>query len=372
MTKQFPELFKKASTGKIQTWSISVDGADITVKHGQVGGAIQVATETIKGGKNQGRANETSAESQAEAEAEAKYTKQLKKCYCKTLAEAESGAVDEIVAGGVNPMLAQKFKDHAAKIKFPCYGQRKYDGIRCIAIIEPSGVVTLWSRTRKPILSVPHIVKELSKLACSHTITLDGELYLHRLHDQFEQIVSLVRQQVPAKGHEIVQYHVYDMVSDEDFSSRTVLVEGLLKSLNPEIVVTVPSIILNSKEELEEKMAEFIEDGYEGLMARNAAGGYQNKRSYNLQKVKIFEDREFVISKVESGRGKREGQAVVFCLAENGTEFGASPKGTDQYRRDLLKRARELVGKKATVRFQNYSAYGVPRFPVMVAVRDYE
>ena len=370
--KNFPELFKKASTGKIQTWSISVDGADITVKHGQVGGAIQVATETIKAGKNQGRANETSAESQALAEAEAKWTKQLKKGYCKTLAEAESGAVDEIVAGGVNPMLAQKYRDHASKIKFPCFGQAKLDGMRCIAIIEPSGKVTLWSRTRKPVNSVPHIVKELSRLACNKTVTLDGELYGHHYKKDFEKIISLARQEVPAPGHEAIQYWVYDTVSDEDFKNRTLTVSNLLSEADPNIIVIVPTYKLDNAEQLDEYFAKFMEDGYEGLMARNALGGYENKRSYNLQKVKEMQDAEFLITGVESGRGKREGQAVLVLQNEAGQTFRASPKGNDAFRIRLLKDAKGVIGKMATIQFQNLTNLGVPRFGVAKCVRDYE
>lgn len=329
-----PTLYKKTATGAIQTWRIFVNGANITVEHGQLNGAIQVATETIKTGKNKGKANATTPELQAELEASAKFTKQLKKGYCKTLQAAETGGTDGIIEGGIVAMTAKKFRDDGAKIVFPCYAQPKLDGVRCVSIIEPSGRVTLWTRTRKPINSIPHINKELSKLAGGKTIILDGEAYASHLNNDFEKIVSLVRQQIPADGHEAVQYHVYDIASDEDFKNRTLIIKALLESLNPNIIVTVPTIVLNNKEELEEKMSEFIEDGYEGLMARNANGGYENKRSYNLQKVKIFQDDEFPISKVESGRGKREGQAIVFCLAPNGTEFGANPKGTDEYRRD--------------------------------------
>jgi ATP-dependent DNA ligase len=374
--KTFPELFKKASTGKIQTWSISVDGANITVKHGQVGGAIQVATETIKAGKNQGRANQTSAEEQAVAEAEAKYTKQLKKCYCKTLAEAESGAVDEtVITGGVNPMLAQKFRDHASKIKFPCYGQPKLDGIRCIAIIEPSGKVTLWSRTRKPIFSVPHIVKELSKLSkfCEGVpFSLDGELYVNKYRNDFEKIISLVRQQKPAPGHEDIQYWVYDMVSKADFENRTILISNLLKTVNSDTIVTVNTYKIEDAEHLDECFATALEDGYEGLMARNIKGGYENKRSYNLQKVKEMQDAEYLITGVESGRGKREGQAVLVLKTEEGLEFRASPKGNDAFRIRLLKDAKGVIGKMATIQFQNLTALGVPRFGVAKCVRDYE
>ena len=387
MTKLFLQLFKKASTGKIQQWTISVDGANITVAHGQLNGAVQVATETIKSGKNEGRANSTTVEEQALAEAESKWLRQKKKGYVEEVTEASRGNVDEsVITGGILPMLAHKYRDHSAKIRFPCYGQPKLDGMRCIAIVKPTGEVTLWTRTRKPITSVPHIVKELSKLASqvlpfnegNVDIILDGELYVHKYKNDFEKIISLARQEVPSPGHEAIQYWVYDMVNKVDFENRYIFLSNLLKGnkvfpgLNPNIIVTVPTYKLNNAEELDEYFAKFMEEGYEGLMARNSAGGYENKRSYNLQKVKEMVDDEFLITGVESGRGKREGQAVLVLQNKAGQEFRASPKGNDAFRIRLLKDAKTVIGKYATVQYQNLTGYGVPRFGVAKCVRDYE
>ena len=373
-TTFFPILYQKTNTGAIQQWKIWVEGTTIYTEYGQVNGKMQVTQDTIKEGKNTGKLNSTTAEEQAVKEATAKHQKQVKKGYIFDINLAKTDQVDEtVILGGREPMLAHKYRDHSAKIKFPCYGQRKYDGIRCIAVIEPNGEVSLWSRTRKPITSVPHINKELSKLAGKTTVIIpDGELYNHKYHDKFEEIVSLVRQQVPAPGHEIVQYHVYDLMSDEDFEDRNKTLQALLSKLNPEIVVPVETILLNNEEELQERFAQFIEENYEGLMARNLKGPYQNKRSYNLQKVKEMQDDDFLITGVEEGRGKRAGQAVLMCQAKNGTIFGASPKGTDEHRQDLLKNAKKIIGKYATVQYQNLSNYGVPRFPVAKTVRDYE
>src|SRR5271156_1091146 len=159
-----PILYKKTSTGAIQFWSIAVSGNEIVTTYGQLDtDSPQVTTDVIKEGKNAGQSNETSAAQQAEREAKAKWTKQLKKGYVKTQAEAEDGTTDAIIEGGILPMLAHKYsvngvltKD-AKKIKFPALGQPKMDGIRCIAT-KKNGVCTLWARTRKPIKSVPHII----------------------------------------------------------------------------------------------------------------------------------------------------------------------------------------------------------------------
>jgi DNA ligase-1 len=371
--KTFPTLYKKTNTNALQLWKIWVDGPTICTEFGQVDGRIQFTSDTIKEGKNEGRSNATTPETQAESEAKSKWEKQLKKGYVEDIDAARAGEVDEtVITGGVNPMLAHKYRDHSAKIKFPCYAQFKLDGVRCISVIEPDGTVTQWSRTRKPITSVPHIVKELSKLAGKKRIILDGELYVNKYKNDFEKIISLVRQQNPAPGHEAIQYWVYDMVDFEDFEHRTLTVKALLGNLNPSIVVTVPTYLVKDSEKLDEYFALFLEEGYEGLMARNAKGEYQNKRSYNLQKVKEMQDAEFLIIDVESGRGKREGQAVLVLQNEAKQVFRASPKGTDEYRRKLLENAKNIVGKYATVQYQNLTALGVPRFGVAKCVRDYE
>lgn len=94
MTK-LPMLFKKASTGAVQFWEIEVNASTLITRWGQVDGAVQETRDVAKG-KNLGKANETTPEQQALAEASAKWTKQLKKTYVKTLADAEAGLVDAV------------------------------------------------------------------------------------------------------------------------------------------------------------------------------------------------------------------------------------------------------------------------------------
>lgn len=150
--KEYPKLFKKTSTGKIQEWQVFVDKINliptIITYFGQVGGKIQISHETVVQGKNIGKANETSPMEQAEAQALADWTKQLKKGYAKTIEEAQAGAVDSIIEGGIAPMLAHKFSEQGHKIKYPALAQPKLDGSRCISTSYNNNF-SLWSRTRK-------------------------------------------------------------------------------------------------------------------------------------------------------------------------------------------------------------------------------
>jgi hypothetical protein len=85
-------------------------------------------------------------------------------------------------------------------------------------------------------------------------------------------------------------------------------------------------------------------------------------------------DEEFEIVGVKEGEGKFEGLAIFRCKTAQGAEFDATPKGTDAERRAYYEQRAELVGKHLTVRFFEWTSSEppVPRFPIGIAVRDYE
>lgn len=379
--KPLPILYKKTSTGAIQTWKIEVRAGasetyEILTSYGQLDGKIQETVDVVKKGKNAGRSNETSPEEQARAEAFAKWEKQKKRGYVESLDSAQKGEVDELIEGGIVPMLAQSYAKHAAKIKFPAFAQPKLDGIRCIAILT-EGKCTLWTRTRKPITGVPHIVKELERLFGSEDLILDGELYNHDLKKDFEKIVSFVRQDVPQPGHEVVQYHVYDVAhaKDKSFEARWEIVKTALKgSQLSSHVFAVSTERVESADQVAEAFSEALADGYEGLMLRNAASFYANKRSYDLQKVKEFEDSEFEIVGIEEGRGRLIGHVGSFvCKTKDGKEFLAKMSGDTAMLKRYFEDHKLWKNKVLTVKYQGLTGTNnVPRFPVGVAIRDYE
>ena len=105
--KTFPTLYKKASTGKMWSWQISVNGAAIIETWGEIGGKQQSTSDTIKEGKNLGRANATTPEEQALLEAEAKWTKKLSgHNYNESREAAEKGEIAKLKQYWDNPKLA--------------------------------------------------------------------------------------------------------------------------------------------------------------------------------------------------------------------------------------------------------------------------
>ena len=83
---------------------------------------------------------------------------------------------------------------------------------------------------------------------------------------------------------------------------------------------------------------------------------YQQKRSYNLQKFKDFNDTEATIVGYEIGKGKREGTLGKFLMQDDdGIEFGCPPGKGYNYKdlADILKNIHDYIGKRATFTYLN-------------------
>lgn len=367
---KFDTLYKKTSTGKVQSWRIWVEKNTIFSESGQVGGKLVRTSDTVKSGKSKGTSKETTPEQQALAEARSKWTKQLKKGYVRAIEDAESGKVDEVIQGGVVPMLAKKFHEDKKHIKYPCAVQPKLDGMRAI---YQGG--KLWSRTRKPILAVPHILAELTKYGVEYT--LDGELYNHELQEDFESIISAARRDKHLSEESAqIQYHVYDVVIDLPFRAREALLTKIFRKVPVgSCIKMVPTVLANDETVLAERHEQFLEHGYEGAMVRNLDAPYENKRSNHLQKLKSFEDAEFKVVGIEEGRGKLQGHVGAFICEINDKfgrrEFRAKAEGKQSFLKDCFKDHEIWKGKMLTVRFFGYTgANRVPRFPVGVRFRE--
>ena len=189
----------------------------------------------------------------------------------------------------------------------------------------------------------------------------------------------------------MIQYHIYDApvigngkwaMSEKDlYSERTSKLDAAFKNLklnkgdldyyeSPLVVVETTEV--NSREHLDELYGEYMEQGYEGQMIR-LDGPYENKRSSKLLKRKEFVDEEYTILGYEEGKGNRAGTIKHFKFKnKDGKEFNSNVKGSFEYLADLLEKADDLIGVDATVKYFNLTPDGVPRFPYVIAIRDYE
>ena len=380
----FPTLFGEASTGKAKMWSISVEPRDdtgvIVQSHGYIGGKLILNTRVVSEGKNLGKKNATTAIQQAVSEAQSIWNKKRDAGYAPAAAAAAAAAPAAAAAAAAAvapaaefksplPMLAQDYNKRGKDIKFPCYAQRKLDGVRCVALAG----IGLFSRNGKATSKhLTHIRAEVDRLAPG--TVLDGELYSDTL--TFQEIVGLVKKATLKAGdaEKMAQIHlcVYDTIRDGTNESRNTWLTDTFKQ-GFSALRLLPTTTCASVDDVRTLHASYVAEGYEGLILRNKAGMYKvGHRSCDLQKYKEFEDAEYVVSGFKEGDGVEKGCVIWECKTAAGQMFAVRPRGTHEQRTEDFKNGAKYMGKKLTVRYQELTTDGIPRFPVGIAFRDYE
>lgn len=374
----FPTLYKQKDAKKWLVWNIHVslpckDVVRIVRNHGLEHGTLIESVKLVSCGKNIGKKNETTAYEQACLEATSMWNKQKA---THSYVEQKTSNDTSMTKG---PMLAHSFDKHSSKITFPCFAQPKLDGVRLLCTINASNEVTCLSRTCKPFSTVPlqNIIKSVQKMGIQN-ITLDGELYTPNL--VFEEIVGICRNHTkPDKSkYDKLMFHVYDIIpmKSEDMSmdyiDRLQMLKSIVKNKTDPYVTLVDTCTLRSIDEIYDKHDHYVSLQFEGIILRNIKGTYVSTRSYNLQKYKHFQDTEFIITDVKEAVGNDVGTAILQCATSSMSHFWVRPKGSREHRTRLLASGNDIVGKYLTVRYQNLTDNGLPRFPVGVSIRDYE
>jgi DNA ligase-1 len=365
---ELPKLFKITSTGAIQEWQIFVNNNEYHTVSGQVDGKKITNTPTKCFNKNVGKVNETTPEQQAEIEARAKWQKKKDEGYIEDV-----DALDGANPLRYNPMLAKDYSDYRDKIKFPVYNQPKLDGLRCI--VTRHGV---FSRQWKPFSTLEHI-REAAQSAFDkypELLAFDGEMYSHELKDKFEEIVSIVKQPKASaadieKCKKLVQYHVYDIITKEEtgFQHRLADYNFVVREIKSPYICAVTTLFANNQEELDKAYHEYMGEGYEGQMIRTCNSLYQNKRTKDLLKRKDFHENEYEIVGYKEGKGSREGCIILRLAMSDGKEFDSVPVGGIEYQQRLWNRREDILGLQATVKYQNLSSDGIPRFNNTIKIR---
>lgn len=381
---EFPTLYGSASNGKTKVWSIRVFEQDsrviIETVYGYEEGKKQTQQRVVTEGKNIGRSNATTALEQAISEARTAWTKKKEEQYAgreEVGDEKVEPAAVAAMAGkskGIDdqaplPMLAHDYHKQGNKIIYPCYCQPKLDGTRCISI----PLRGLFSRRRKAYPHMEHITAETNRLPS--TFVLDGELYSDTL--TFQEIVGLVKKETLNAVDEAkqiqIKFHVYDIVMDKPYENRMNILKELFRRNRFQHLVFVETKECKDATEMKTEHDVYVSRGYEGIMLRNRTGLYVQRRSYDLQKYKEFVSEEYTVVDAEQGQGAEDGCVIWVCeISANGRRFSCRPQGSREERQTQYLAREEYIGKKLTVKFQELTDDGIPRFPVGIAFRDYE
>lgn len=360
--RNWPPIYRAGKNGTL-FWQGEVVGSRYRSHSGLVGGTVVTSAWSDAYATNEGKANARTPHEQAVFIIEAKQTKLLK----------SGGYFSDIANVGqqqfVAPMLAHKY-DEKKPPRFPVYVQRKLNGVRCVITREG-----MFTRNGEAIVSCPHIFQAVKWAFQKHNkdLVLDGELYNHDLHEDLNELVSLVRKKNVEQEHlerskELVEFHAYDCFFNpavaEPQHMRLSRLHSIVTITNSPYVVLVQSFLAHNQEYVRKMFESFLNEGYEGAMLRDHEAVYVNERTKALLKFKPREDAEFEVIRVEDGNGKRKGKAArVICRSDKGVEFAANVKWPDQIKERIWAERDMYPGSKATVSYAYITAYGKPFHP---------
>lgn len=194
---------------------------------------------------------------------------------------------------------------------------------------------------------------------------LDGELWIGR--KQFQRTVSIVRRHDGTDLWNEVRFVVFDAPAHAGpFESRLQVVQSVIEICRPPFALAHPQRICPGIHQMREELKRIESLGGEGLMLREPRSIYVPGRSATLLKVKSFKEVDARVIGHLPGAGRHRGRlgALMLELA-NGIRFAVGTGFSDDERAKP-----PPSGSIVTVRYQELSDAGVPRFGSFVRVRS--
>lgn len=346
-------LYGVDKTLEVKSWSVWTEDDTVVVEWGKLDGKKQIK-KTVCKSKNVGRSNETTPSQQADLEAQSKWNKQYDKYYRGSIEEAKS-----LLTEGV--MLAQDYTKKPHFLEYTFYASRKIDGLRCKTIFV-NGKPEWHSRGGKTYPVPEHLIPQLNHL---HEVTgvesLDGEAYVSGY--KLQKIQSCVKK--PNDLTKKVTYEIFDVpMLDTPFVNRNCIMESFKETVVELLHINIVEQELITKSELEEKLYQYLSEGFEGIMLRNQNGcyGFQNKRSNDLLKYKLMEDSE---CKVLSCQEDKNGQGlftVEWTNPETNVKVTFELSMNGSHESNTYEKLSKRLGEWVNFKYQDLTEDGVPTF----------
>lgn len=272
------------------------------------------------------------------------------------------------------------------------FAQAKLDGWRAVIRLDENDEVIITSNSGKqyPFFTtlrkkVKRWLKKINKEELNNLLLdgFDGELFSMNLYEEdgtyipeekrFSTICSMcgLSRSEPHILEDQIQFHIFDLVDLSGKISQTERFKSLEKLFDiipikcESHIVKVPTQVVENIEEVPKVHDEYASLGYEGVVLRSYELVYlPNKRSNFMRKYKHFIDHEYEVIGAKRDKGVEVEYFVWVLKNEDGEEFSAKPIGTREEKKEWYKNKEKFIGKFLTVKFQEFTETGVPRFPV--------
>ena len=276
-------------------------------------------------------------------------------------------------------MLAKKIDDPERDIRFPCWAEVKYDGLRVVAFVGKKSVM-YYTRKGKPAEFLEGVF-DAEILGKCKDVVLDGEVIGSSFSDAMQ-----------AKGSKhdknSLRYVVFDMLDPDSWVAQKSNVSQLKRTAALSClegkgrVVKAEGEFCDSVGRLQAYYGRVVDAGFEGLVVKDPNAFYEWDRSKAWLKFKPVWTFDLVVKKAWPGKGRLSGTlGTMWCEGydENGKFIevavggGYSDEERDKFWRMFL--AGKMVGKTIEVegrgmtKAKNSDSWSL-RHPVFVRVRE--
>lgn len=403
----FNTLYARDHNRNIKQWKVTVVECDgysiIETEEGLKEGKKSKTSTIVSKGKNIGKKNETNHLSQAQSEAESKYNKKEREGYKSllTLGITDTSSLDMVLPvfntdadNQLKPMKCQQYlKDNGQpRISFPCLGQPKINGFRCILRLETK-TEGLFKEEHPVFRSKNGLEYDILRHITIHfneedfiftgkindiqynnlNLVFDGELYIDGY--SLQDISSAVRK--PNEDTIKLQYHIFDLAVDEivQVDRTAILKEISTKFTNKNYPIRfVESRVISSHEEAVSFTDSNIYDGHEGSVFRDMKATYQfGLRPSTMVKLKKVTEGDFVILDVVLSDKNDPRYAVLVCQNDTNLEtFKCAIEGSTSYRTEVYENKANYIGKIANIAYYERTKKDIPFHTTCLVIKDFE
>ena len=274
------------------------------------------------------------------------------------------------------PMEERRLTNPKFGWRWPVIVQPKLNGERCRVELSSDGFQLLSSECN-PIVSVPHINKQISELfQHGPSIALDGELYKHGW--DFGEIHSVVSRKSSETLHErseLMEFHIFDAIVSLPQLRRYNVLHSLYMNLFGRNLKLVPVRFAYNMEDLMKIYNNYLAADYEGIIVRHMDAPYVKKHySYMLKFKPKKNDYYEILRPLEAFSADRAPLGLLGsfeCKDLDGTTFRIGAGKLTHKERAMLWGIRlSLPGKFCHVQYQALSPRGAPIFGLCLSIID--
>jgi DNA ligase-1 len=289
--------------------------------------------------------------------------------------------------------LAHDSANHETKVTGEKLIEVKLDGVRVIAIVNPNGHVSLFSRNGKQLDNFPLVEQQLSRRAgvFSEPVVVDGEI----MSASFQDLMKQVHRKSDVKSSDAV-LNLFDMITLKEFQEGRGIYRQIDRSVTlaawyNQVADDLPNVTIVGQERVDlnspagqarfrQINQEAIDGGYEGIMIKDLEAVYECKRSTAWLKLKPFIEVTLEVVDVEEGTGRNQGRlGALVCSGQDdgrditvncGSGFSDSDRGIFWESRGQL--VGQLVEVRADAVTKNQDGTYSLRFPRFLRFRGFE